>query len=446
MKKYDFGLEEQEMLKVAKMNQDISLKALQQAKELNKQVERQLTSDEAFLSQIEAQLGVIPQKQKMAEIPYERKVPTDKPWDSLVAEADSMYIDDIGFEDLLSEQEFLNAYKHLDEINAQFARQTGLKKVDWLFLITAIALQCTRQYVLDPWIKRNLKGATSQDEIGRKGNATPGWYHADTDKILTNRVPFDCNRYSENSTVKGFLKGGNHRMVTLGHDPLLGWIFGTANILTSTMTKVNMTSAHVKWIPGKGNTIYALADTGRVFTACKDRIFNEGMDGKIAVGSAIIREAIHLKSDIDTKFSLPLPVVSTVSPDFARELAEYGINMASVGTEMSLSLLINALVSMIHRLFYDDSMDAKMYEVRTRKIILYSNVIASTSNVIVAYIKKDPAVLDVGGLIVTIIRLFNDVRFIARVKEEFVNSQLDIHFKGLEEELENLYNGYYGLV
>ncbi|MDF2503301.1 hypothetical protein [Clostridium sp.] len=56
---------------------------------------------------------------------------------------------------------------------------------------------------------------------------------------------------------------------------------------------------------------------------------------------------------------------------------------------------------------------------------MYSNLIASTSNVITVCITKNPKKLDIGGLLVTISRLFTDIRFIARVKEEFINAELD---------------------
>lgn len=132
-------------------------------------------------------------------------------------------------------------------------------------------------------------------------------------------------------------------------------------------------------------------------------------------------------------------MVSVVSPAFAEKLCSYGIDTASVGTEIGLSIAINTLISMVHRLSYDESVDdPKLYEVRTRKIILYSNTIASVSNVIAAAITKNPKILDVGGLLVTITRLFTDIRFITRVKQEFVESQLDLHFKGVLDEIEKM--------
>ena len=43
-------------------------------------------------------------------------------------------------------------------------------------------------------------------------------------------------------------KGANHRFATLGHDPILGLIFGTGNIMTNTITCVK-TPAFLSGIP-----------------------------------------------------------------------------------------------------------------------------------------------------------------------------------------------------
>ena len=182
-----------------------------------------------------------------------------------------------------------------------------------------------RQYVLDPWLKKNRKGASANDEKGRKGKSEPGWYYVDTDKILTNRVPFDVQQYGDNSTIEGFLKGGDHRSMTLGHDPVLGWFFGTANIMTCTVTRRDLISAHVKCI-NNTNKIYALANTHVIFEKVIERFAEKGIDGKLALGAAIVREFIHLKSDIFTKKGLPLPGISSISPDLCNKLAKYGID------------------------------------------------------------------------------------------------------------------------
>lgn len=65
-------------------------------------------------------------------------------------------------------------------------------------------------------------------------------------------------------------------------------------------------------------------------------------------------------------------------------------------------------------------MERNLYEVRTRKILSYSNLIATSSNVAVVAITKDMQKLDVGGMAVTIYRLITDAKFIRQVKEEFI--------------------------
>ena len=440
MSKCKFSKHEQDMLKVAKYNQNISHGLLEKCKQLQARMVIDNDEGDQFLADIEKKLGILPPGYELSYPTAQPSKPVAPEWEQLVGEAAAHVTCDIDYEDLLTSEEFAVAYRHLDEINGQFARKTGFKKVDWIFLVTAIALQCARQYAVEPWLKRLRADAGQNDEAGRKEGAEPGWYYVETEKILVTRAPFDTTRYGTASTVQGFLKGGDHRQMTLGHDPIFGWIIGTANILTSTLTRSDFASAHIKYQTGDGNVIHSLADTGKVFTACKDRLFNEGWDGKLAVGSAVVREAIHLKSDVITKRSLPIPIVSSASPEFARKLAMYGIDTASVSTETGLSMLVNALISMTHRLFYDESIDsAKLFEVRTRKILLYSNVIASSSNVIATVLTKNPKILDVGGLVVTIYRLFSDIRFICRIKQEFMQSALDAHFQGIVDELEEMY-------
>lgn len=76
----------------------------------------------------------------------------------------------------------------------------------------------------------------------------------------------------------------------------------------------------------------------------------------------------------------------------------------------------------IEELFYrgTSEMDRKLYEVRTRKILSYSNAVAASSNVAIVAITHDMTKLDVGGMAVTIYRLITDANFIRQVKEQFI--------------------------
>ena len=151
---------------------------------------------------------------------------------------------------------------------------------------------------------------------------------------------------------------------------------------------------------------------------------------------------------------MPIPFLQAISPDFTQTLAEAGLDAIALGDIVKQAAgaeFINFLISTIHSLLCAESgeMDSKFYKVRTKKIILISNVIASTSNAIAVGIaagigmagenpeavKRSLKYLDVGGLLVTITHLFTDLRFISKVKEEFINSKLDAQ---LIEELNNL--------
>jgi hypothetical protein len=256
------------------------------------------------------------------------------------------------------------------------------------------------------------------------------WYNPPLNEIITNPVPFDAMCGSPNFELG--LSGWTHRRKTLGHDPILGWIFGTANIATSTLTTNDFTSYHVKTgTVIKRDRITNYAQTPSVFYYTKEKLFNNGFEGKKIIATSLIKEAIHLQSDINTKESLPLPIVSTFSPELAKTIASYGFDMANiivVGKQASFAILINTLVGMIHYLIHDFNKgeSKKLYEVRTRKILSYSNYIASASNLLcvtisaafgngVAFRK-----LDIGGFIVTLYRLISDSIFIQKIKEEFI--------------------------
>jgi hypothetical protein len=96
------------------------------------------------------------------------------------------------------------------------------------------------------------------------------------------------------------------------------------------------------------------------------------------------------------------------------------------------------VIGIVHKMFYDpdkDGDDKELYECRTRKILLVSNAIASSGNIIYCACSEDWKKLDAGGILVSLYRLFSDVRFITRVKEQFIQSEID---KPLQEALDKL--------
>ena len=95
------------------------------------------------------------------------------------------------------------------------------------------------------------------------------------------------------------------------------------------------------------------------------------------------------------------------------------------------------IIGLVHGLLYnpEKDRDRKLYEVRTRKILSISNALASVGNIAYAVGTDDWRKLDVGGIMVTLYRLFTDVRFITKVKKDFIESEMD---KVLADEIKEL--------
>lgn len=330
-----------------------------------------------------------------------------------------------------------NAESILDDLDAQFEEKTGLTKIDVTFLFFAVALQVARQYLITKFPTRLSDQEAANNTFGHKeehSDRTHRLYNPSLEEIITNPVPFDANIGAD-----GALSGGGklgHRVTALGHDPVLGLIFGTANIATSTLTNYTLQSFHIKTSDLNRDYFANRARTDLVFWYAGNKLFNQGFAGKKIVIASLIKEIIHLKSDIDTKNSLPLPFISLYDPKLASDLAEYGIDMSNIvtiGKQAVLAGFINWLVSTIHGLFYfvdKDKIEKSLYEVRTRKILMYSNVIASVSNLVIVGVTQNLKLLDVGGLIVTLHRIYTDQTFIRNVKREFVLGEFNKLIEG----------------
>ena len=102
-----------------------------------------------------------------------------------------------------------------------------------------------------------------------------------------------------------------------------------------------------------------------------------------------------------------------------------------------LSILINKLIEMCHKLYYNPAtMTQSLYEIRSMKIILYSNVLSSALNLVYTGIIKDWKKLDIGGLLITLWSLFTNARKINDIKLSFVNNVLDNALKKEEDEVQ----------
>ena len=129
---------------------------------------------------------------------------------------------------------------------------------------------------------------------------------------------------------------------------------------------------------------------------------------------------------------IQLPFANLILDKATTERLTSYVNMGDivkVGGQAAAAIAINWLVAALHgcSLFNkDDGTEfcSEMHQVRTKKILLISNSIATSSSVIQAAITKNPRNLDIGGAAVLIYRLFTDTKFISKLKQEFMTSEL----------------------
>ena len=363
---------------------------------------------------------------------------------------------------------FENLDKVLEDIDREFAEKTGiLNKKDQIFLWTAVALQVSRIYIISEITKvENAGKGKLEDSLKNfqkkifknfedKKDQINQEYRASLKQILTDKVPYDATKGGGKFEL---FKGANHRFATLGHDPILGYIFGTANILTNTITTVQIplvSTYHIKYNEIYGNPqITELASTILMFSKVGERI----KEDKIAVALALIKQIIHIGTDLYTPKGIQIPGANLVlSKKNAENLTRYinTGNIIKVTSSAIIATVINFIISILHNLLYDENDDISrdLYNIRTQKIVKVSNIIAEALNIVYvganvgigmytenpALIKEGVKRIDLGGYIVAVHQIVKSSLVQEKIRREYLENRLYDKFLGenysfLEEE------------
>lgn len=466
MGRYKYSDSEKETLRVLKMQKNQLDELERGIQGLSSNVQKDADDLAELLQRAEALLkkrGLTPPEKEIAPaIDTTIKIREDEvpSWDEIAAEANKTIHQDVEFEDLLSKEEFQFCIDEVKRINDEFSQKTGiLNKKDMSFLMVAAALQTARWLIIqelcgdlgqtidsdsrldhnDPRIKEDVKNAnkTFQEHFKSHGHRESLKNFKSWEQIIFSSAPFDTTVNSGSFGLN--LEGRYHRYKTLGHDPVLGWIFGTANFITDTCTLSDFSSFRVSRI---GTPHFAEPiDLGTIFY----EVFDSVREDPLRLLAGLFAELVHLKSDVFTKLGLPVPVIHTFSESLAGDLyrSQYDSlclfkDVAIIGNQAAWSILINMIIGAIHGFLYNphnDGNDRTLYEVRTRKILCISNTLASAGNIAYAIGTEDWRKLDVGGILVSLYRLFTDIRFITKVKKQFIEAEMD---KVIEAELKEL--------
>ena len=352
---------------------------------------------------------------------------------------------------------FENLDKIVEDIDKEFAEKTGiLNKKDQIFLWTAVALQVLRIYIISEITKIESAGKgklektlkkVQKEKIFKNFQKTEDTinreYRASLKQILTDKVPYDVTAGGRKFKL---FKGANHRFATLGHDPVLGYVFGTANILTNTITAVGLVTYHIQYNEIYGNPeITKLASTVLMFLKVGERI----KEDKIAVALALIKQVIHIGTDLYTPKGIQIPGANLVlSKKNAENLTKYIStgDIIKVTSSAIIAMVINFIISILHNLLYNETTDIsrELYNVRTQKILKVSNIIAESLNIVYVganigigiytkngtLIKEGLERIDLGGYIVAVHQLVKSSSIQEKIRREYLENRLYDKFLG----------------
>ena len=144
-------------------------------------------------------------------------------------------------------------------------------------------------------------------------------------------------------------------------------------------------------------------------------------EDKITVALALIKQIIHIGTDLYTPKGIQIPGANLVlSKKNAERLTKYIStgDIIKITSSAAIAIVINFIISVLHNLFYNenDDISRELYNVRTRKILKVSNIIAESLNIVYVgssivigkqtgnpeLIKEGMKRIDLGGYIVAV--------------------------------------------
>lgn len=255
-------------------------------------IEDRISESEALLKSLgyERQLSALQGAKRSlpSEIPH--KVMVVPSWGNLCLEAEKSVGTGCELEDIFTPEELKSNETAIRQLNEEYNVLHRLDKFD-------IAI-CAVAGMLGAAVDLLLVGIPQKTPEGLKGGILANYVRAWFDKKFpeeemeklanskVSKVSFDAQDNRNTTVWVEGLSAYYHRLLSLGHDPLLGLVIGVADILTGRMTTIDKTGKIVSQIMEN----YADRKESDIF-------------------AAIAKQIIHFKSDITTSMSLPAPLM-----------------------------------------------------------------------------------------------------------------------------------------
>ena len=205
---------------------------------------------------------------------------------------------DANREAVLALNEQYNQIHRMDAIDVAIAASAGLLAAAVDILLVGIPQRTPdglKAGPLSDYIRDYFDKRYPPDEMEKLANSK------------VSKVPYDAQDNRNTATRVEGLSTYYHRLLSLGHDPLLGFVFGVSDILTGRMTTIDKGGKVVSQVM----ECYSGRAEGDVF-------------------AAIAKQVIHLKSDITTSMGLPAPLMGLFNLMQFGSIGEYEQTVAEI--------------------------------------------------------------------------------------------------------------------
>jgi len=309
MGRFKYSEEQQHINNVLKYHDDQLTEMVKESRQDRNEVDAEIEALEMFLRK----KGIDPSKAAKApsNSATPKKVMIYPSWKNLCAEAEAVVGTSCELESIFSEEELKSNELAIKQLYKDYNQIHRLDKVD--ITISAIAgIVGAAVDILLVGIPQKgpdgLEAGTLSNFIRKKFDET---FPEDEMQKLANskesKVPFDAQD-NRNTTIRvEGLSAYYHRMLSLGHDPLLGFVVGVFDILTGRMTTIDKTGKFVSQVMDN----YADRKESDIF-------------------AAIAKQLAHFKSDITTSMGLPAPLMGLFNLFQFGNIGEYEQTVAEI--------------------------------------------------------------------------------------------------------------------
>ena len=253
----------------------------------------------------------LPQKKRTTVSLAKRRAVVIRPWNEVFAEADRFVSGECDIKSIFTEEELQQNTEAIHLMNIEFNQIHRLDKVD--VAIGALA------GMVGSAVDTLMVGIPQKTSEGLKAGPLSNYIRDYFDRKFPeeemqklanskeSKVPFDAqdNRHTT-IRVEG-LSAYYHRLLQLGHDPVLGFVFGVADILTGRMTTIDKNGKVVSQVMEN----YAERKETEIF-------------------KALAKQIAHFKSDVTTSMGLPVPFMSLFNLLQFGNIGEYDQTIAEI--------------------------------------------------------------------------------------------------------------------